>query len=205
MAEASSTQLQELIDRLNAGDPSARRDLINHSYERLRRLTRKMLQDYARLRRWEDTDDVFQNAAVRLFLALRAVTVPSVQEFFGLAAAQIRRVLIDLARHYHGPAGPAIRRAAVVIDESSGNAMPGCDPCDSTFDPGRLALWTEFHKQVEALPAREREVFGLLWYHGMTQPEAATVLNVSEATLKRWWLSARLTLQERLRGEMPAP
>jgi DNA-directed RNA polymerase specialized sigma24 family protein len=53
---------------------------------------------------------------------------------------------------------------------------------------------------VEALPVQEREVFGLLWYHCMSQAESAAVLNVSLATVKCWWLSARLRLQAAHRG-----
>jgi RNA polymerase sigma factor (sigma-70 family) len=63
---------------------------------------------------------------------------------------------------------------------------------------------TEFHQQIERLPAIEREVVGLLWYHGLTQAEAGEVLGVSERTVKRHWLAARLKLHEALRGNMPS-
>src|SRR5262249_28107777 len=80
--------------------------------------------------------------------------------------------------------------------ESSGSTPPGeQEPSVSTYDPQKLGSWTEFHQQVEALPAQEREVFGLLWYHRMSQADAAAVLNVSLAPVKRWWRSARLGLE----------
>ena len=44
---------------------------------------------------------------------------------------------------------------------------------DTTHDPDRLAAWTDFHREVEALPAEEREVFDLLFYQGLSQAEAA--------------------------------
>jgi RNA polymerase sigma factor (sigma-70 family) len=53
------------------------------------------------------------------------------------------------------------------------------------------------------LPVREREAFGLFWYHGLSQAEAAAVLNVSVPTVKRWWLSARLRLKAALKGQRP--
>jgi RNA polymerase sigma-70 factor (ECF subfamily) len=56
---------------------------------------------------------------------------------------------------------------------------------------------------VEALPEGERAVFDLLWYQGLTQAEAAVVLNVSEPTIRRRWRSARLHLHEALGGEAP--
>ena len=55
--------------------------------------------------------------------------------------------------------------------------------------PLRLAAWTELHEQVEALPPEEREAFDLLYYQDLPQAEAAQVLGVSLATLKRRWLA----------------
>ena len=60
MAEApySSTQIQLRLDRLRAGDESARDELLDIACERLGRLARKMLRGYPGVRRWEQTDDV---------------------------------------------------------------------------------------------------------------------------------------------------
>jgi RNA polymerase sigma-70 factor (ECF subfamily) len=74
---------------------------------------------------------------------------------------------------------------------------------DESQEPSRLAAWTEFHAQTEALPEEEREVFDLLWYQGLPQAEAAGLLGVSERTVKRRWQAARLRLHEALRGEPP--
>jgi RNA polymerase sigma-70 factor (ECF subfamily) len=201
MADASTTQLQGWIDRMNAGDAAARDQLINHTCNRLHRLTRKLLQAFPRLQHWEDTDDVLQNALVRLFRALQAASPGTVRQYFSLAATEIRRELLDLTRHYFGPEGAATRRA---VDDAGSAAQPANDRADAAGDPARLMEWSELHRQVEALPVREREVFGLLWYHGMTQAEAAAVLHVSEPTVKRWWLSAKLRLQQALHGERPS-
>lgn len=202
MADASTTQLQGLIDRMNAGDPAARDVLIHCACGRLERLARKMLQSYSRLKTFEDTADVLQSSMVRLLRALQVSKPISVQDFFRLAASQIRRELIDLARHYYGPEGSGANRAAVRNDEISGAAFDA--KAESTSDPGRLTLWTDFHQEVQKLPAEEREVFSLVWYHEMTQAEAAAVLNVSVPTVKRWWLLARLRLRAALNGEAPA-
>lgn len=53
------------------------------------------------------------------------------------------------------------------------------------------------------LPAEERSVCKQVWYHGFTQLEAADVLNLSEAKVRRAWVSARLRLRDALQGEMP--
>jgi RNA polymerase sigma factor (sigma-70 family) len=195
-----STVIQGWLDRLRAGDDSARDALLASAGDRLMRLARKMLKGFPGVGRWEQSDDVLQNALIRLDRSLRAVVPPTAQDFFRLAAAQIRRELIDLARHYHGPTGLGAhhdtRGRTDGVDESG-------QPEDSTYDPGRLAAWTEFHARIESLPEADRELFDLLWYQGLTQAEAARVLDVSERTVNKRWVAARLDLRDALGGRVP--
>ena len=79
------------LERLRDGDEAARSEVINHACQRLEALTRRMLRHYPRLRRWEQTGDVFQNAVLRLHRALATVRPESASQFYGLAAAQTRR------------------------------------------------------------------------------------------------------------------
>jgi RNA polymerase sigma-70 factor (ECF subfamily) len=203
MSAHDSTTIEALIVRLRTDNEAARLDLLNRATDRLTRLTRKMLRDYPGVHRWEQTDDVLQNAMLRLYRALQAVSPPSVVDFFRLAAVQIRRELIDLARHYSGPLGLGANHSSRAgVDESAGMA-PLLDSPDSTYDPGRLAEWTDFHVQVEALPEEIREIVDLLFYQGLSQAEAATALEVSERTVKRRWQAARLALHEALGGRLP--
>jgi RNA polymerase sigma-70 factor (ECF subfamily) len=199
-ATSSTTEIQLRLDRLRAGDESARDDLVKIARERLSRLARKMLRSYPVVRRWEQTDDVLQNAALRLCRSLEAVKPESVRSFINLAAVQIRRELIDLARHYGGPHGPGRHHASP--DRSDGSGGPP-DPGTDTDDPARLADWTEFHVQVEALPAEEREVCDLLWYQGLPQAEAAALMGITERVVRYRWRAARLQLHERLGGRLP--
>jgi RNA polymerase sigma-70 factor (ECF subfamily) len=74
---------------------------------------------------------------------------------------------------------------------------------DGRTEPNSLIEWTNFHRQVERLPDERRDVFDLLWYKGLTQPEAAQVLGISLATLKRRWQSARLWMHDALKVEFP--
>jgi RNA polymerase sigma-70 factor (ECF subfamily) len=206
MDEASHNpeQLQAWIERLQAGDDTARAALLGHACDQLRALTRKMLRHFARLKRWEETDDILQNALLRLWNALRGLSPRSAREFYALASLQIRRALIDLVRQYHGPEGLAAHHTSFAQHESSPTASrPAVDRPDTTYQPDRLAVWSEFHRRVDTLPEEEREVFDLLWYQEVPQLEAARLLGISEATLRRRWLSARRRLHQILKGALP--
>jgi RNA polymerase sigma-70 factor (ECF subfamily) len=198
-ADDSTTQVRLQLDRLRAGDEASRDELLRISCRRLGRLARKMLRSFPGVRRWEQTDDVLQNAALRLWRALDAVQPASVHEFITLAAVQIRRELIDLARHYDGPLGAGRHHVGQGGPDDSG-APP--EPGTDTHDPAHLATWTEFHHVVEALPDEEKEIVDLLWYQGLPQADAAALLGVTERVVRYRWRLARLKLHERLGGRL---
>jgi RNA polymerase sigma-70 factor (ECF subfamily) len=203
MAADSGIRLQALVERMNAGDPAARNEVIAHACDRLRLLARKMLhQDFARLRDVEQTDDVLNGALLRLHRALEdpSVRPASAADFFRLATVLLRRELIDLARHYFGPGRPRVVGPGPAAGDSSAGPPQEPEPAGTTYGPDRLLAWREFHDRVAALPAEEREVFELLWYQELTQAEAAALLGVSVPTVKRRWLQARLLLKDALQG-----
>jgi RNA polymerase sigma-70 factor (ECF subfamily) len=183
----TTTKLQFWLDLMQAGDGQARQELMGHACERLRKLTRRMLRGYPLVRRWEQTDDVLQNSMMRLYRALADLTPESLRHFYSLAGVQIRRELLDLAKHHARSDGAAEREMKDEADESD--------------DPSNLAEWTEFHEQVEALPDDEREVFNLLWYEELTQAEAAEILGIAVRTVIRRWQAARVRLYRVLQEE----
>lgn len=194
-----TTQLQLLIDRLQQGDDLARGQLIGSAYERLRLLARKMLHtDFPRMQNVHATGSILDEAALRLLTALQQIHVHTVQEFFSLAALQMRRVLIDMARRL-GREGPGIFRQAPA-EQDSGPSTPPSDLADNTYDPAKLALWTEFHEKVEELPEKERSVVELYWYQGLTQEQTAQLLGISQSDVSRCWMRARLKLLDWVRG-----
>jgi RNA polymerase sigma-70 factor (ECF subfamily) len=196
-----TTLLQGYLDRMRAGDRSARDELFRRVCGRLERLTRKMLKGFPRVHRWAQTDDVLQSALVRLLRALNDVQPGSVREFFALSAEQIRRELLDLARHYYGPQGPGAKHAT--HSGQSDAAQPAYEKVDNSHEPSALAAWCEFHRQVRELPEDEREVVNLLFYQELTQAEAAGLLNVTVRTVQRRWQSALLKLHQILKGQWP--
>jgi len=201
---SQTLQVQGYLDRLRSGDEAARAELLNCACERLRRLTRKMIKGYPNVHRWEQTDDVLQNAVIRLQRTLQQMPVETARDFFRLAALHIRRELLDLAKRYYGPQGAGAHHASYAqAPGGSGEGPAPADRADLTHEPVRLATWSAFHEQVAALPDEEREAFDLLWYQGLTQAEAAELLGVNVRTVKRRWLSARMKLQDALQGEVP--
>jgi RNA polymerase sigma-70 factor (ECF subfamily) len=204
MASANQTTLIEgWLRQVQAGDENARKELLNNACDRLTRLTRKMLKGFGRVKRWEQTDDVVQNALVRLYRSLAKVQPASAIEFYRLAAVNIRRELLDLAKHYYGPRGLGANYVSVAEGPEQSPEGPAYEGAAAADDPADLAAWTAFHEQVERLPAEEKEVFDLLWYQELPQAEAAALLGISARTLKRRWASARLRLHESLAGRMP--
>jgi RNA polymerase sigma factor (sigma-70 family) len=198
-----TAQLAGLLDLMRAGNSTARRQIIEHVCRRVQGLTRKMLRHYPQVHRWTETDDVFVDAVTRLDRALQSVQPESPRHFYNLAGTQIRRVLIDLARCYGGPAGLG-RHHDTAARNSDGELPTSAEPRDSSGEPASLAEWTEFHSQVEALPDEEREVFQLVWYQGLTQEQAAEILGVTARTVRRRWQDARYRLCKARLGE-PLP
>jgi RNA polymerase sigma-70 factor (ECF subfamily) len=195
-----------ILRRLPCGGRSVRNGLLRHACDRLLRLTGQMLRDYPAVGRWEQAEDVLQNALVRLDRDLQARPFESSRHFWSAAAQKIRWELIDLARHYHGPQGQGARHhtdhAGRAADDPGG---PLRTRADGTGEPATLAEWAEFHERVASLPDEQREVFDLLWYGEVSQEAAARMLRVPLRTLKRRWLQARLGLRQRLRAGLPGP
>ena len=118
-----------------------------------------------------------------------------------LSALQIRRELIDLARHFHGPAGLGANYESRAGDDPSQRA--DVSVADVSHEPSILAQWREFHEQIGSLPDHEREAFDLLFYEGLSQKDAAKVLDTSVRTVQRRWHSALLMIHERVGNQWP--
>jgi RNA polymerase sigma factor (sigma-70 family) len=184
-----SAELQLKLERMRAGDQTARDELLRGVSARLEKLARKMLKRYPHVRRWTETGDVMQNAIIRLLRALESLQPKTTRDFFNLAAVQIRRELIDLARHHFGPMGDAANL------ESGVDAAVGADR-ERDHD---LEFWTTFHTAVETLPAEEREVVSLIFYHDWKQQQVAELFQVNARTVRRWWQSALVKLHDQCR------
>src|SRR5437899_348180 len=128
-----TTDLHELLQRSRTGDRPARERLAESVYRRLEQLARQMLRRYPQVRQRHETGDVLNNAMIRFLRALDETAVRDTQHFYALAAEQIRRELIDLAR--------VARRVAGATRELT----PGETPPVDSLDRDDLDSWCAFH------------------------------------------------------------
>jgi RNA polymerase sigma-70 factor (ECF subfamily) len=179
MAEERTTAVvQRYLDEL-AGDAPAEpvvRALLDRAVRRLHLLCATLLhRSYPRLTRPPvnlQADELLGAVVERLLKALREARPGTVRQFFALAGQHMRWELNDLARRLDE------QPAAVELREGLAPAAAGSD---SGLTPdGRRML-----DAIDGLPAGEREAFDLVRIQGMTQGEAAEVLGVSAATVKR--------------------
>jgi RNA polymerase sigma-70 factor (ECF subfamily) len=192
---AKTTVLVQLVERMQAGDRAARDELIRAFQGRLEHLAGKMLRKHPSVGRWVEVGDVLQGSLMRLLRALESVRPESTRAFFGLAAEQMRRELLDLARHFYGPHGLGAHH------DSVRNEPDASRPAIETADPGDddLERWCRFHEEVTRLPAQERETVGLIYYHGWSRAQVAELFQVHVRTVRRWWESALVKLHRELK------
>jgi RNA polymerase sigma-70 factor (ECF subfamily) len=195
-------KIENLITRLRRGDAAARDELLECAWRRLERLARKMLGTFPVVRRREGTGDICNGAAVRLLSALDQRPPDDTLHFFRLAAMQIRRELLDLARHHKNR--PDLISLHSPVGRSDSDGPVDLDPADGgSHDPNRLESWTRLHEAIGNLPDKPRAVCELVWYHGLSQAEIAQLLGVCVKTVKNHWMEARLRLCDELGGRMP--
>jgi RNA polymerase sigma-70 factor (ECF subfamily) len=197
MSEDHTTAVvQRYLDEL-AGDSPAEpivRALLDRSVRRLHVLCATMLyRSYPRLTQPPlnlQTDELLGAIAERLMKALREARPQNVRQLFALANQHMRWELNDLARRLdHQPAAAELCEGLVPAPATSGS---GLSP------DGRRML-----QAIGELPEEEREAFDLVRVQGMTHAEAAQVLGVSTATVKRWLNRGLQLLTERLADLRP--
>ena len=115
--------------------------------------------------------------------------------FFAVAAHVMRRVLIDHARRHRAARRGGPRRHAISLEllESGDYA--------SLTDNERadvLVAIDDALEQLAALDGRQARVVECRFFGGMTEPETAQALGVTERTVARDWVKARGWLYQKL-------
>jgi len=198
MSQASTVELQQLIERIGRGDQAARRQLIEQAYVRLEALAGAILRrSFPDLARNHDVESILSETWLRMVQALDKVQPPTVADFFRLAAHKMRQVLLDLV---HSQGRHAHQR--LVESAADGTSPTPIAAANQTYDPARLALWTELHEQVESLDADERTVFEMHYYLGMTQADIAHVLDLHPRKVSHLWIAATDKLADAVSHEL---
>lgn len=179
--------LTHILSAAEAGDPIASERLLPLVYEELRQLAS------ARLRQEKPGQTIQATALVheaylRLVGPDEARRWDSRGHFFAAAAEAMRRILVEEARRKQ-----AIKRGSL-LDRRPLDAAEIASPA-----AGVDIL--ELDEALDRLAARDAEAAKLVkfrYFAGMTMPEAAGALNLSERTAERVWTYARAFLRKEL-------
>jgi RNA polymerase sigma factor (TIGR02999 family) len=173
-----------LLQAWNAGDEEAGRRLVPLVYGELRRRAAGYL-------RGERPGHTLQPTALvhEAYLRLVGRREPwhNRSQFFGIASNLMRQILVDHARRRRAAKRDGIR---VALDEAAQPAP------EREVDLVRL---DDALAELSTLDPRQGRVVELRYFGGLTLEEAAEVLGVSVATVKRDWTMARAWLFDRLR------
>jgi RNA polymerase sigma factor (sigma-70 family) len=176
--EHTSAAVQRYLDELGGETPTEPvvRALLDRSVRRLESLCATFLyRSYPRLTRPPTSlqpDEMLGAVVERLLKALREARPAGVRQFFGLACQHIRWELNEIARRLdERPAAEELRAETVPAPVSSSSGL--------TPDGRRILA------AIDQLPADDREAFDLVQIQGLSQAEAARLLEVSVATVNR--------------------
>ena len=176
------SDVTQLLNAIENGDPQAAGRLLPLVYDELRRLAAQKLAQ-------EKPGQTLQATALVHEAYLRLVGKGDEQawngrgHFFAAAAEAMRRILVEGARRKRRPKHGGDRQR-IELDEALAAADPRHD---------LLAL----DEALTRLAAREpvkAELVKLRYFAGLSLEEAAACLGVSPATAKRYWVVARAWL-----------
>jgi RNA polymerase sigma factor (sigma-70 family) len=193
----TTADVQKLIQRLREGDDSARWALLERVCDRLHRIAASTFRkEFRRLLPRHEIQSVVDEAWMRLLKALEKNHPESAEEFYSLMFHKVRQVLLDMAGHQ---TRDDARWHEIPPEGDGSGSSPAGNLEDTTHDPVRLALWTEFHRQVAELPDDQRIVFDFHFFAALPQAEIARLLDLDPKQVSRRWLAATGQLARWLR------
>jgi RNA polymerase sigma-70 factor (ECF subfamily) len=186
-AGAAPHAVTELLAAWGAGDAGASNALVPLVYEELRRQARRAL-------RREGEGHTLQATALVHEAWLRIDGQHDAQwesrtHFLAVAAQTMRRVLVDHARARH-----ALKRGGGDVQITLGDATAAVVEPDAV---DVLAL-DEALARLAIMDPRKARLVELRYFAGLSIPEAAAALGVSQATVIREWAVARMWLRREL-------
>ena len=179
--------LTDLIRRAERGDAVAADQLFAATYASLCRLARLRLATGGR-NTLLDTGSLVHESYVR-FATAGALNLNDRAHFLRWAGRVMRSVIVDFARRRTADrrGGGAVRVPVTtgVADERSGSAE-------------QILAVHEALDDLAAMAPRIAQVAELRYFGGLTEPEIADALGVTERTVRRDWQKGQLLLREAL-------
>ena len=171
-----------ILDAIQTGDPKAAEELLPLVYAELRKLAAFKLAQ-------QSPDQTLQPTALvhEAYLKLLGGGNHSWQNrrhFFAAAAEAMRHLLVDRARRK-----AAVRHGGGLRRIDLDHVVVATETTDEN-----ILLISEALEKLTAHDAVTAELVKLRFFGGLTFPEAAEVLGLSERTAKRSWAYARAWL-----------
>jgi RNA polymerase sigma-70 factor, ECF subfamily len=180
-----------LLGELDVGNDKAVAELVVSLYSELRRLASRYLQR-ERPEHTLQTTALVHEAYLRL-ANQREVQWKNKEQFMGVAAQLMRRILVDHSRgHDAKKRGAGVER--VFLEEAAGVSKGKA--ADVIALDEALTRLAEFDPQ-------QAQLVELRFFGGLSIEESAGVLGVSRTTLKRNWNLAKAWLARELRKGDP--
>jgi RNA polymerase sigma factor (TIGR02999 family) len=180
------SDVTRILSAIDQGDSHAAGQLLPLVYTELRRLAAQKIAQEKPGQTLEATALVHE-AYLRLVGADRVQQWNSRGHFFAAAAEAMRRILIDNARRKRRPKHGG-NHQRVELDAALSIATPGED---------LLALDEALTRLAQQEPDKAALV-KLRYFGGLSLEEAASCLDISPATAKRYWVVARAWLYDAL-------
>jgi RNA polymerase sigma factor (TIGR02999 family) len=184
MAADQTASSEELFQRWRSGDSAALQQLLPLVYEELRRVARHQL-------RGERRDHTLQTTALvheaYLRLTRGSHDVRDRTHFIALSSRMMRQILVDYAR-------------ARLTDKRGGGSrvtLAGNIAADATDEVDVIAIDAALER-LALLDEQQARVVELRYFGGLSIAETAQALDVSAATVKREWATARLWLHSHM-------
>jgi RNA polymerase sigma factor (TIGR02999 family) len=181
------SEVTELLGAARQGDQEAAGRVFALLYDELKRLARSRLRQHQPITLL-DTTALVHESYLR-FIGPQGLPVTDRHYFFAYAARVMRSVIVDLARaRLAERRGGAARH--VPLDTEAANAVAA---------PGGEDEVVRVHEALEVLAQADpalAQVVEMRYFGGMTEPEIARVLGVTDRTVRRDWEKARLLLRE---------
>jgi RNA polymerase sigma factor (TIGR02999 family) len=190
-----STSITQLLNSWSAGDDGALNRLVPLVYDELRRLARRHLREERDGHTLQGTGLVHE--AFMRMAAQRSLQWSSRAQFFGWASKLMRHILVDHARARNAAkrGGGTPAQSLDELQEAFGEPAERSARDERLL--GILQLDAALHK-LERFDAMQSRVVELRFFGGLSVTETAEALQVSPATVKREWATARAWLLREL-------